>query len=253
MKVSLITVTLNKASVIGRTIESVYNQSHADIEYIIVDGGSHDGTAAIVDDWKLRFGKRLKFIQGKDNGVYDAINKGIKASSGQIVGLIHADDTLTNEHVIAQIDRAMADDDVDLVYGDVHYVGKNCHNRTSRYYSGKDFRKELLKFGFAPPHPSLYCRREVFEKYGLYRTGYHIAGDFEMFVRLFLVKQVKSRYIPVDMVEMAKGGISAKWQNRLFWNTLEKRRALRENNIGSSYLHLLYRYFINIRQYLVFN
>lgn len=185
MKVGLITVAKDCADVIGRTIGSVYNQTYGDIEYIIIDGSDDDATAAVAAAWKAKFGLRLRYVHEADGGVYDALNKGIRMASGEVIGLIHADDVFSDNEVVGKVMKCMnEDDDLDFVYGDVHYVKKSDCSHVARYYSGSDFERWRLRLGYAPPHPSMYCRRRVFEQYGLYKSDYRVAGDFEMFVRL---------------------------------------------------------------------
>ncbi len=250
MKVSLITVAKDCADVIGRTICSVYSQTYDNIEYIIIDGSHGDATTAVVAEWKSRFGCRLRYMHEADGGVYDALNKGIRMASGEVIGMIHADDVFSDDEVVENVVKVMAgNDELDMVYGDIHYVSKNDDNKVLRYYSGSDFRKWRLRLGYAPPHPSMYCRRRVFERYGLYDDGYRAAGDFEMFVRLLWNSPVKSKYLPIDMVAMSMGGISTQWRNRIFLNNYEKRKALRDNGVRSSYVLLLLRYLLNLAQY----
>lgn len=250
MKVSLITVAKDCADVIGRTIDSVYNQTYDNIEYIIVDGSRGDEIAAVVATWKSRFGCRLRYIHETDGGVYDALNKGISMASGDVIGMIHADDVFSGDEVVENVMESMnGDEELDLVYGDVHYVSKNNYNHVLRYYSGSDFRRGCLRLGYAPPHPSMYCRRSVFERYELYNEEYRVAGDFDMFVRLLWSSSVKAKYLPIDMVAMTMGGISTQWRNRIFLNNYEKRKALRDNGVRSSYILLLLRYLLNLMQY----
>lgn len=250
MKISLITATLNGGDILDDTIKSVFEQSYKDIEYIVVDGASTDNTDSVVRRWSSLFGQRMKYIQGKDSGINEAINKGIKLATGDVVGLIHAGDTFTGIDVIERIAETFSlNEQADLLYGDVHFVSSKDKTQISRYYSGANFKRSMMKIGYAPPHPSLYCRRELFEKYGLYNETYRVAGDFEMFVRLLCHEDVKSCYLPLDMVAMTVGGLSTQWHNRLFVNTSEKRKALKDNGVVASYLLLMLRYIINISQY----
>ncbi|MGN1246812.1 MAG: glycosyltransferase family 2 protein [Muribaculaceae bacterium] len=249
VKISLITATKNQASTIEDTIKSVFNQSYPDIEYIIVDGNSTDNTRAIVEPWIERFGGRLKYVVDSDNGVFEAINKGITMSSGDVVGLLHADDRFTCNTVLECVASAMSDPSLDLVYGDIHYTDRFNTRSVKRYYSSEHFRRAYLRLGFAPPHPSMYCRRQVFSDFGLYREDYRVASDFEMFVRLLWIPRVKAGYIPLDIVAMRTGGLSTRWYNSLWLNTIEKYRALRANGIHTAILLLPLRYLLNLRHY----
>lgn len=249
VKISLITATRNQASTIEETIRSVFAQSYTNIEYIIVDGESTDNTSEIVRTWEPRFGGRLKYIVESDNGVFEAINNGIMAATGDIIGLVHADDRLTCTSVLTTVAEAFESNSVDLVYGDVHFVESDNADKVLRYYSGEHFERWMLRYGFAPPHPAMYCRREVFDRCGLYRENYKVAADFEMFARLLWIPRVRYMYLPLDMVAMRTGGISTRWGNRLLLNTFEKHKALRENGIRTSFLLLPLRYVLNMRHY----
>ena len=249
VKISLITATKNQAATIEDTIRSVFHQTHTDIEYIIVDGNSTDNTSEIVKPWIARFDGRLKYVVESDNGVFEAINKGIMFATGDVVGLLHADDRFSCDTVLENVAAAMEDSSLDMVYGDIHYTDRDDTSCVKRYYSSEHFGRSLLRFGFAPPHPSMYCRRRVFSDFGLYREDYRVASDFEMFVRLLWIPRVKAGYLPLDMVAMRTGGLSTRWYNSLWLNTLEKYRALRANDIHTSLLMLSLRYVLNLRHY----
>lgn len=239
MKVSIITAVKNNCRTISETLESVLNQTYTNYEYIIIDGGSDDGTLDIIRSWAPKFDGKMKYYSAPDKGVYNAINKGITLATGDVIGFLHADDFYTDNNVVKAIADSMSDKRVDLVYGDICFVGNKDKKRVTRYYSSKKFTPDKLKYGFAPPHPSLYCRRELYKIYGLYKENYIIAADFEMFVRLFRHSKVLSKYIPLNMVTMRKGGISTSWKHILSTNIREKLRALRENNIKGSVFLLI--------------
>ena len=190
MKVSIITVSYNSASTLYDSIKSVLSQTYSDIEYIIIDGGSKDATLDVIRKNDPLFEGRMKWISERDNGIYDAMNKGIRMASGDIVGILNSDDYFTSDDVIERMVKAFVDSDVDAVYGDVHFINDTQPHKCIRYYSSKLFRPLWLRFGFMPAHPSFYCRREVFGKVGLYKTDYKIGADYEMMVRLFLVQMV---------------------------------------------------------------
>lgn len=248
-KISLITATLNCADTIEETIKSVFAQTYSDIEYIIVDGGSTDATLSKIEPWLQRCGDKIKYIEQSDKGVYEAINNGIKVATGDVVGVLHSDDFFTSTDILESVARTFSDSSIDMVYGDVHFVNTNSPDRVLRYYSGAWFDRKKLRYGIAPPHPSMYCRREVYLKYGLYSTDYKIAGDFDMFVRLLWKGEITARYMPVDMVTMRTGGISTRWSSRLWRNTAEKHRVLLDNGIKTSWWQVLYRYVLLLCHY----
>ena len=209
MKVSIITVTYNSAQTLVDAMKSVLEQTYHDIEYIIVDGASTDSTIDIIRQYELQFKNRLKWISEKDDGIYDAMNKGIQLATGDVVGVLNSDDYFTSSDVIARMVAAFRDG-ADAVYGDVHFIHDGEPNKCIRYYSSKHFRPFWLRFGFMPAHPSFYCRRGVYERAGYYKTDYAIGSDYEMMVRLFKVHHINARYIPMDFVTMRTGGASTR-------------------------------------------
>ena len=208
--ISIITATYNIAKTINDTIKSVLCQTNKDFEYIIVDGGSTDETIDILKSYESEFFGRLKWVSEKDKGIYDAMNKGIKMASGDIIGILNSDDYYTSDDILQTIADAFKCQNVDAIYGDIHFIKDGVPDRIVRYYSSKPFRPFWLRFGFMPAHPSFYARREVFEKHGLYSLDYKIAADYDMMVRLFLKHRIKAKYIPMDFVTMLMGGLSTK-------------------------------------------
>lgn len=209
MTISLITATFNSGSTIEDTLKSVLAQTYNDIDYWIIDGGSKDNTMEIVHRYEPQFGGRLHWISEKDRGIYDAMNKGISNSTGDVVGILNSDDYFTSDNVLERVATEMkAHTSLDAIYGDIHFIKDGFPNRVVRYYSSKPFRPMWLRFGFMPAHPSFYARREVFNKYGLYSLDYKIASDYDMMVRLFLKHHIKAKYIPLDFVTMRTGGAS---------------------------------------------
>ncbi len=245
LKITIVTVTLNKAEALSCAINSVLAQSYDNIEHIIVDGYSSDGTTEIVTKYP-----KLKFIQAAPAGVYDALNQGIKTATGDIVGLLHSDDVLSSPDVIERVAQEFENDpDLDFIYGDMRYV-KPLSNRTTRIYHASEFQPSELSGGIAPPHPTLYMRRTVAEHIGEYSTDYDIAGDFEMWCRLFKDKSLKYKYLPMIMVNMATGGLSSTLKARLFINNQEKLRALRANGLPARPMSLLRKYFMIARDFI---
>ena len=175
MKISLITITYNSEKTLADTIQSVLKQTYPNIEYIIVDGASKDNTVSIIKEYEPYFGGRMKWISEKDKGLYDAMSKGIRMATGNIVGILNSDDFFTSKEVLQNVANAFLQDvKLDAVYGDVHFVHPSNLNKCVRYYSSKIFKRSLMKLGFMPAHPSFYIRRECFDKYGLYKTDYKV-------------------------------------------------------------------------------
>ena len=211
MTISLITATYNSGKTVEDTLRSVLAQTYKEIDYWVVDGGSKDDTMDIVRKYEPLFGGRLHWISEPDRGIYDAMNKGISNSTGDVVGILNSDDHFTSNDVLERVAAEMqADNTLDAVYGDIHFIKDGAPDRIVRYYSSKPFRPFWLRFGFMPAHPSFYARREVFEKHGLYSLDYKIAADYDMMVRLFLKHRIKAKYMPMDFVTMLMGGLSTK-------------------------------------------
>ncbi|MBR3477499.1 MAG: glycosyltransferase [Bacteroidaceae bacterium] len=206
MKISIITATFNSAQTIERTFQSVLNQTYKDIEYWVIDGGSTDGTLDVICKYEPVFDGRMHWISEPDKGIYDAMNKGVSRCTGDIIGLLNSDDFYTTKDVLELIATTFSSE-IDAIYGDVHFVSVDDEKRV-RYYSGRLFRPWMVRLGYMPPHPSLYLRRSVYEKYGLYEANYKISADFEIIARLLYKYKIPYKYVHRDMVTMRMGGVS---------------------------------------------
>lgn len=239
MRVSIITVCYNSEATIEKTIKSVLSQTFQNIEYIIVDGGSKDSTLDIVSKYQDNI---AKVISEPDKGIYDAMNKGIKAATGDIIGILNSDDYYVGDDIASIIVKAFKQNSPDIVFADLAYVVTGSENKLLRYYSAKKFTPKKLKYGIMPPHPTLYVKREVYEKHGNYRLDFKIASDYEMFVRLLLVKELSYYYINKCMIKMTIGGVStSNFESKKIINT-ETIKALSVNGINVSYLSILRKY-----------
>ena len=246
MKVSIVTVCYNSVKTISHTIESVLAQIYPQIEYIIVDGSSTDGTVDIIKSFEDRISV---IISEPDHGIYDAINKGIKLSTGSIIGILNSDDFFTDNHVIEQVVEAFSNKEIDAVFGDVQFVNSTNTSKILRYYSSKKFSPAKFRYGFMPAHPSFYIKRELFEKFGYYKTDYKIGADFELLIRFLYINHIKYKYLEMPFVNMRTGGVSNK---SIFSNyTLNKEiaRACSENGIKTNLFFIYSKYFIKIFQY----
>ena len=208
MKISIITATFNSGRTVADTLESVLAQDYSDYELIVKDGGSRDNTLDICRSFEARFEGRLRIISEPDRGIYDAMNQGIAAATGDVVGILNSDDFYSSYGILKMVAGAMKNKNIDAVYGDVHYVHDNDLEKCVRYYSSKPFRRMWMRFGFMPAHPSFYCRREVYERYGTFDLSYKVAADFECLLRLIFVHRIRTKYLPVDFVTMRTGGAS---------------------------------------------
>ncbi len=239
--ISIITATFNSAKTLKDTIQSVLRQTNKDFEYLIIDGGSTDETIDIVKSYESEFSGRLKWVSEKDQGIYDAMNKGIKMASGDVVGILNSDDYFTSDDILQTVDNAFKSHEIDAIYGDIHFIRDGNPQKCVRYYSSRMFRPFWLRFGFMPAHPSFYCKREIFDKAGLYSLDYKIGADYEMMVRLFKRHKIKSLYVNKDFVTMRTGGASN--------NNVRSRLTLIEEDVKACRVNGIYtnRFFIMLK------
>jgi len=247
MKVSIITVVYNREKTIERSIQSVLNQTYKNIEYIIIDGASADGTMQIVQQYKDQI---ATIISEKDEGMYDALNKGIKAATGDVVGILHADDEFASATIIEKVvEQLQSNASTDAVYGDVGFVKEEQPEKIVRYYSSAIFQPKLFTWGFMPAHPTFFCYRKFFGLYGLYRTDLEIAADFDLLVRYLRKHELRTVYIPEMLVKMNMGGKSTSGLSSTLKINREIKQILSEQQLPSSYLRLYARYFIKVLEY----
>lgn len=236
LKVSIITVSFNAEKTLRDTIESILHQTYPCIEYIVVDGASSDGTIDIIKEYEEKFNGNLKWVSEKDNGIYDAMNKGICMSTGDVVGILNSDDYFTSNDVLEKAVKLFADSKIDAVYGDIHFIHNENPKKCVRYYSSRLFRPMWLRFGFMPAHPSFYVRKKIYDIAGGYKTDYEIGSDYEMMVRLFYKYKIKAKYINKDFVTMRTGGASNKNLSSRLILMREDVRACRENGVYTNLL-----------------
>ena len=246
---SIITATFNSAKTLKDTIQSVLRQTNKDFEYLIIDGGSTDETIDIVKSYESEFSGRLKWVSEKDQGIYDAMNKGIKMASGDVVGILNSDDYFTSDDILQTVDNAFKSHEIDAIYGDIHFIRDGNPQKCVRYYSSRMFRPFWLRFGFMPAHPSFYCKREVFEKAGLYSLDYKIGADYEMMVRLFKKYRIMSQYINKDFVTMRTGGASNNNVRSRITLINEDVKACKENGVYTNSLFVMLKFMYKIFEF----
>lgn len=226
MKISIITVCYNSAKTIENTILSVANQTYKDIEYIIVDGKSKDNTIEIIQKYNCNISK---WISESDKGLYDAMNKGIAMSTGDIIGILNSDDTFYSNTVIEEISNFHEQNKIDASIGNILQHKEN--GQIIRLYSSKNWNPGKLKIGFMPPHPSLFFKRELFYKYGYYELGFKIAADYELITRFFLKNRITWMYSGITTTAMLVGGVSSSGASSYHLITKEIQKALNMNGI----------------------
>lgn len=232
MKISIITATYNSGATLRDTMESVLSQDYNDFEHIIVDGSSKDNTLEIIRELEPRYKGRLKWISEPDKGIYDAMNKGILIATGDVVGLLNSDDFYTSKDILSTVNSEIRESDA--VYGDIHYVDPTDISTSVRFYSSASFRRWKMRLGFMPAHPSFYCRRTVYTRYGLFDTDFKVAADFEQLLRLIFVNKIFIKYVKKDFVTMRTGGASTSGfesHKRIFRDHL---KAYKKNGVSSN-------------------
>ena len=244
MKVSIITVTYNSEKYLKQTIISVFEQNYKNIEYIIIDGGSTDGTIDIINKYKTNINY---FISESDKGIYDAMNKGIKIATGDIIGFLNSDDIYYDKYVVNNIVNEFTNN-IDCLYGNIYFVDSNNTNKIIRNYSGKNFSLNQFAFGHMPPHPSFYALKKLYNVVGFFKIGYKIAADFDYLIRALIINKAKYKYINLPFVKMRTGGVSSTIKNKILLNQ-EIFRSCNENMINTNYIKIYSKYFIKLFSY----
>jgi len=239
MKISVVTVSFNAEKTLGRTLDSVAQQTYSNIEHILIDGGSTDASMHIAE----KSGKHLaKSLSGPDKGIYDAMNKGLDLSTGDVVAFLNADDFYASEEILSQVAEAMVANQLDILTGNVAFFRSGMEDRIARVYNSGRFEIKKLASGLMPAHPALFIRREALLRAGGFKTDYRIAGDFELIARMLTQQKMKMGHLPKIFVKMQLGGISTSgWRARLLMNR-EILRACAENGIRTNLYKIWLRY-----------
>ena len=247
MKVSIITVCYNSEKTIEKTIRSVLSQNYKDYEYIVIDGNSTDNTLKIINKYR----KKIDIFKSeKDRGIYDAINKGIKHSSGSIISILHSDDVFYDKLTIKNVvSNFKLNQKIDCLIGNTVIVKKNSKKKL-RNYKANFFRNWMLYFGYSPPHPSTFFKQKIYKKYGLYNIKYIIAGDFEFFVRVFLKKKLLFKVIDKNFVLMRTGGKSSNSFKSNLIASHEIIKSFKDNNLYTNWFLIVLRFPLKLLQFI---
>jgi len=245
MKISIITITYNSAQTLRRALESVQKQTYSDIEHVLVDGASTDGTRAMIEAYAASH-TNVRWVSEKDDGIYNAINKGVKMATGDVIGFLHSDDVLYNAETIAHIAEAFETAKADVVYGDLQYCKGD---KVVRRWKSNEFNPRALKYGWMPPHPTMYVRREVYEQVGEYDEWFRISADYDMILRIFTAGY-KTRYVPEVLVCMETGGASNRDTKARLSKTQEDYFVLKKNNVGAGLLTVACKQMRKIKQFI---
>lgn len=246
-KVSIITVCYNSEKTIEDTIKSVINQSYPNIEYIVIDGVSNDNTLAIISKYK---DKITKIVSEKDKGIYDAINKGIRLATGDIIANLNSDDFYIDNNVIADVVATFENEKTDTLYADLYYVDAVDTNKIVRYWKSKQYKEGLFLKGWMPPHPTFFVKKEVYQKYGLFDLQFKSAADYEIMLRFIHRFKTSIAYLPRVIVKMRVGGVSnANLKNRIKANQ-EDRRAWEVNGLKPTAFTLIFKPLSKLLQFV---
>lgn len=246
MKISIITATYNSGATLRDTIQSVLSQNYSDWQHVIVDGGSKDNTVDIIKEMEPAYHGRLKWISERDKGLYDAMNKGIAMADGDIIGILNSDDFYSSPEVLSKVIQEMSSSDIDAVYGDIHFVDDDDLYKCVRYYSSKFFRRPLMRLGYQPAHPSFYCKKSLYDKFGSFDLTFKVAADFEHMLRLIYVHRIKTKYLGFDFVTMRTGGASTNGLQSHRRIISDHHKAFKKHGMVSGYLLDFLRYPIKI-------
>lgn len=248
MKVSIITICFNSVETIEDTIGSVLSQDYKDIEYIVVDGGSTDETLEILSRYKNRISR---IISEPDEGIYDAMNKGIRLATGEIIGFLNSGDIYMSESVAGQVVDSIQANDTDCCYGNLELVSKEDPEKTVRKWVSQPYQDSLFKKGWHPPHPTFFVKKSVYDKYGFFDLSYSIASDYELMLRFLQKYSISSCYIPTTLVRMRIGGKSNKNLCQIIRANIECYRAWKKNGLTISPFIMLRKPLSKVRQYFV--
>jgi len=240
LKVSIVTITYNSEKTIEETIESVLSQSYKNIEYIVVDGNSSDSTVEIVNQYR---DKISRFISEPDNGIYDAMNKGLKLATGDIIAILNSDDVYFNNKVIEEVIERFQELKVDALYGDLYYVEENDLSKVSRHWKSSPFKLGSFRKGWHPAHPTFFVKRYIYIKYGYFDTSMKVSADFELMLRLLEKHSISSSYFPKVLVKMRLGGESNSSIKNIIQGNKSILRAFDKNSIKvNKFLYPFYRF-----------
>lgn len=231
MKISIVTATYNSARTIRDTLRSVAEQSFENVEHIIVDGQSQDETLAILEEHRDQI---ARIVSERDNGIYDAMNKGIALATGDVIGLLNSDDVFASRDSLRDVATAMQNPQVECCYGDLVYVDAGDLSRVVRYWKSRPFEPGLFRTGWVPPHPTFYVRKDVYERFGTFDLNYRLAADFELMLRLMEKHRVRSAHVPRVLVKMRLGGATNQSFSNIWKQNVEIYRSAQHHGIGMS-------------------
>lgn len=245
MKISIITVTFNSEKTLRTTLQSVASQSWHDVEHIIIDGESSDGTLSIVNE----FNHISMLVSEKDHGIYDAMNKGIKKATGEIIGFLNSDDWFDNQHILREIAEEFMKEDLDAVYGDLVFVKDENDQKPIRKWIANKYKDNLFLTGWVPPHPTFYAKSDLYERYGLFNPNLRFAADFDIMCRFIAKEKIIIKYLPGTKVRMRLGGATTKSIKNIILGNMEIYNSLKNNGIKIGPIFFLQKMILKLKQF----
>ena len=246
MKVSIITAVFNGSETIEDCVKSVASQTYPDVEHIIIDGNSTDGTLDVINRYK---DKIARIVSEPDKGIYDALNKGIQLATGEVIGLLHSDDFYAHDRVIEKVADIFMKYNIDSCYGDLQYVDKNNPDKVIRYWKSSQYRHGKFKYGWMPPHSTFFVKKEIYNKYGYFNTNFKIAADYELMLRFLEKHKISTYYTPEVFIKMRIGGTSNRNIKNLIIKSNEDYRAWKVNNLNGGFYTILLKNLCKIPQF----
>lgn len=245
VKITIITAVFNRESTIERCVNSVLNQKYQNIEYIVVDGLSTDGTMDVLNRFH---GRITNLISEKDWGIYDALNKGLSMATGDVIGFLHSDDYFANDIVVEMIAEAMESNDCDLIYSDLDFFHQNSVDKSIRFYGSSFFKSWMMRFALQPAHPTVYARKSLYDRVGNFNLAYKISADFDWLVRSLVLANCNSLYVKETFVKMQMGGTSTSGIKAIIRHNAEDLKILKAHGIYSNWLFVALKYTYKIFQ-----
>ena len=250
MKISIITICYNSASTIRDTFESILMQTYSEIEYVVIDGNSEDGTISLIQEYEAKFNGRMRWISEPDDGIYDAMNKGILLSSGELIGILNSGDIYYDKNVLRDIVFKIKKSSADTLYGDIEFVKSNDINVVLRKWISSPFMQGSFKRGWHPPHPCFFVKKKCYERFGIFDTSFEVSADFELMLRFLEKHKASTIYYNRLMVKMRLGGESTGSIGKIVIGNLGILKAFRKNEIEVSFLYPIYRLAPKLLQFI---
>ena len=247
MKISIITAVLNGKDTIRDTLRSVLSQVYENVEHVIIDGGSTDGTLDVIKKYD---GNLAKLVSERDYGIYDALNKGINLSSGDVIGILNGDDLYAHDKVLEVVADVFEKQKVDSCYGDLQYVNRDDTSKIIRQWRSSGYKPGKFNYGWMPPHPTFFVKKDIYEKFGYFNTNFKIAADYELMLRFLEKFRISTHYIPEVLIKMRVGGVSNKNLRNMFLKSREDCKAWKVNDLKGRFYTVLLKNLSKIPQFL---